>query len=436
MIREEMTGRLANNRFVTFPALYLNSDAGGTIKLGALTRKLKESWQGTEHPSSEKLAALAVAVFAILKAGHPDSLALFNRMLESIVSVDVSHFAVFLGHGEEGDPAEFDGFRFGAVQNLSLQYRSARAHSDYFTIHGKRLHNRWCMESPIYRRSVIGFLDLYWEAPSRKNISDEIFFQTLLSYYEEITGLYAEQMWQDLDDRQVIAAAAGIEVFGVPDLKRATGLAMISVYLNQTNHHWDGYVVPTEQGFQMNTWIGNPPILQKLKDFQAGLPLPLSPTLAQVARYGVRARRAAARNDLAEALLSFTIALEMLFSEKNQTSQAVSRRFAVVASDPTPDAFTTHRREILSLYDSRSQYVHAGIAPTQAAVDTMTTLFEEALAVLIRLEKRQVLRDKEQFNRWIKLLDWIASGYEAGQIPGNDVLNQAGLRVPSEEVDS
>jgi hypothetical protein len=433
---DEMPGRLGSGKLVIFPPLYLNSSQNGKIQLAALTRKVCESWQDTEHPSAPKLAELALAVFAVLKTGYLDPHALFNRLLESTVAVDVSHFAVFLGKGEEGKPAEFGGFRFGAVQNLSLQHRSTRAHSDYFDLHGKRLHNRWGIESPIYKRSVVGFLDPFWQAPNRAAIAEPAFLQTLLNYYESLTAFYTERMWQDLDDKQAVGAAAGHEVIDVPDLKRATGLSLIAVYLNQTTHKWDGYVVPSEHGFRMNTWVGDPPILQTLKAFQEGIPSPLSPTLSQVCRFGVRGRRAANRNDWAEALLNFTIALEMLFSEKNQTSQSVSRRFAVVAADTTPEAFSALRREILSLYDARSQYVHAGVTPTQSAVESMTSLFEKAITVLIRLEKVQVLHDKDAFANWIRLLDWIAAGYEAGQVPAAAVLEKVGLRVVGEGADS
>ncbi len=428
-IREETPGVLADGSLVTFPPLYLMSCEDGKIKLAALNRKLCDSWQGSEHPCSSNLADLALAIFAILKISYPDPLALFNQLLESTGPVDVSHFAVFPNMAQDGQPAEFAGFRFGKVQSLSLQYRSTRAKSDYFELHGNRLNRRHGMESPVYKRAVVRFLDLGWQSPTPANIPEKLFHEVLLRYYTELSAIYTERMWQDLDDKQAIGTAAGIEAFGVPSLKRSIGLASISVYLNQTKQRWDGYVVPEERSvFNMNSWIGSPPILQKLENFQSGLTFPPSPTLFQVSRFGVCARRAATRSDWAEALLNFTIALEMLFSEKNQTSQAVSRRFAVVASEPTPGAFTTHRKEILSLYDSRSQYVHAGIAPTQANVESMTFLFEKALTVLIRLEKKQILHDKDQFNRWIKHLDWIASGYEAGQVPADDVLEDTGLK--------
>jgi hypothetical protein len=426
-ISDEQHGRLANGDMVVFPRIYLNYDQEGKIKVDALIRKLSDSWQGKEHPSTDRIAELVLAVFAVLKSGYPDCHELFNKLLESTVPVDVSHFAVFLGHGEDGKPADFEGFRFGAVKNLSLQHRSTRAHSNYFDLHGARILDRWCIESPIYRRSVICFLDFYREAPLRQNIAEEFFFRVLLNYYEEITSIYIEKMWQDLEDRQIVASAAGIEVFNVPKLKHAIGLSMIAVYLNQTSKRWDGYVVPTEHGLRMNTWVGNPPILQELKAFQAALSPSRSATLAQVARYGTKARRAAKDRDWSEALLNFTIAVELLFSEKSQTSQSVSRRLAAATSEATPESYSTRRKEIISLYDARSKYVHAGVAPTRAEVESMTELFERVLAVLIRQEKKQVLHDKEPFAAWIKTLDWIAAGYEAGQVPTTAVLEDAGL---------
>jgi hypothetical protein len=427
-IRDEITGQLSNGGLTVFPALYLHFYETGKIGISVLIRKFCESWQGTEHPSSTRLAELAIAVFTVLKSGYPDSLAFFNQLLKSTVDVDVSHFALFPVKSEEGKPAEFSGFRFGAVRDLALEYRSTRANSNYYQLHGGSLGQNLGLESPIYKRAVVSFLDPAWQSPSPSVAMDSRFREVLLCYYYQLSLIYFERMWQDLDDKQSIGVAGGIEAFNVPSLKTALGLASVTIYLNQTKHRWDGYVVPYQKSeYIINSWTGYPDILQNLESFQAGLKFPLSPTLSQVARYGVRARRAASNSDWSEALLSFTIALEMLFSEKNQTSQAVSRRFAVAISGSTPLLFADYRKEILSLYDARSKYVHAGITPNQKSVESMTCLFEKALSVLIRLEKMCVLSDEQSFNDWIKILDWIATGYEASQVPTARILEEAGL---------
>ena len=371
-------------------------------------------------------------MFAVLKEGYPDSLILFNRLLKSTVSVDVSHFAVFLSKTQNGAPARFGGFLFGQVQNLSLQHRSKRAKSDYYDLYGENLRHRAGMESPIYKRVVMGFIDLYSQAPISKAISKQLFIRVLLTYYNELSEHYTERMWQDLDDRQLIGAAAGIEAFNVPSLKASIGLVTVAVYLNQTSQREDGYVVPNERGLYSNHWIGRPPILQTIEDYQSGIKFPISPILTQVARYGVRARRAASQNEFAEALLNFTIALEMLFSERNQTGQAISRRLAVLISEPNPKSYATSKKEIMSLYDNRSQYVHAGVQPDKENVELMVCIFEKAYTVLVRLERRQILHIPESFTRWIHLLDWIASGYEVEQIPTHATQVEIGVKSSTE----
>ena len=421
------------NRETAAPlTLFLNSTQTDSCKISALTRKLVDSWQGTRHPSNTRIAELSLAVFAVLKAGYPDSLTLFNRLLKSTVPVDISHFAVFLSKNENGVPAQFGGFLFGQVQNLALQYRSKRANSDYYNHSGERLRHRSGMESPIYKRVVMGFLDLYYQAPLLTAISDQLFVEVLLTYYDELSEHYTEQMWQDLDDRQLIGAAAGIEPFNVPSLKASIGLVTVAVYLNQTSHRWDGYVVPNERGLYSNHWIGSPPILQEIENYQSGIKFPISPTLTQVARYGVRARRAASQNEFAEALLNFTIALEMLFSERNQIGQTISRRLAVLISEPNPKSYAKSKKEIMSLYDNRSQYVHAGVQLAKENVELMACIFEKAYTVLVRLERRQILHIPESFTRWIHLLDWIASGYEVDQIPTHAIQLEIGIKSLTE----
>lgn len=431
-VSSEDQGITANRELITYPALFLHSNQTENVKLSALTRKLNESWQCTKHPSNTRLAELALAVFTVLKAGYPDSLLLFNKLLNSTVSVDVSHYAVYPMKAEAGVPAQFGGFRFGDVQNLSLQYRSKKANSDYYDLNREHLRHRHCLESPIYKRAVVAFMDISWQAPSARAIPNELFKQVLLNYYRELSKYYIEQMWQDLDDRQSIGAAAGLEVFNVPSLKQCPGLSFVTVYLNQSMHPWDGYVVPVEHGIYYNLLRGRPPILQALEDYQVDLEFPTSPTLSQVARYGVRARRAFNRNELAEALLNYTIAIEMLFSEKNQTSQAISRRLSVLISDPHPASYIASKKKILSLYDARSDYVHKGVHPIQDNVEVMTHIFEKLIALLVRLEHRKILHTADSFAHWVRLLDWIASGYEANQIPTNLVQEEIGLKASIE----
>jgi hypothetical protein len=423
-------GQRSNEIFVNYPALYLVSDQSSPIKISALIRKLMASWENTDHPVTEKLAELALGTFTVLKSAYPDALALFNQLLNSVVPVDFSHYVILPAPAKQGVPSQFMGFKLGSLEDLSLSYRSTKAHSDYYKLHARSKSKRYALESPVYQRAVIAFLDLSWFSSSPERIHEERFSQILLSYYEELSREYAEQVWRDLDDKQAVGAAAGFEAFGVPSIKHAPGISEVSVYLNQTKNSWDGYVVPLEKGLQFNSWSGSPPVLKQLESYQKGLNFPYSPTLSQVARFGVKARRASSKGYWAEALLNFTIALEMLFSEKSQTSQNISRRLAVIVCENDPTSYSASKKKVLTLYDSRSKYVHEGDQPDKAIVDEMTSLFERTLALLIRLEKCDMLKDSDKFNIWIKNLDWIASGYEAGHTPPDDTLIAAMLKSP------
>lgn len=407
--------------------IYLNVDQDSKIGLSALIQKLMKSWSGTEHPVTDQLAHLVISIYSTLKFGYQDSYALFNKVLNSLVSVDVSHFIIYPVFADIENPTqEFAGFRFGKFDNFSLQYRCKRARSDYFDLYKKGLSGRQAIESPVFKRVIINFIDLYMLAPKKSKIPAQLFQYVLLQYYETLSEHYLEHMWQFLDDSQMVGAVVGHEIFNVPNLKRAFGTNIVSIFLNQTSNSWDGYVVPYQYIPTYKMALGKSLVLNSLKNYQLGIDFPLSPTLSQVSRYAVSAKRHAFQGLFPDALLNFTIALEMLFSDKGQTSQTISRRLAVLISDQNHESYKRNKRKVLELYDFRSKYVHAGIQPKRQSVEEMEDIFKTLMPILIRLERRQVFTP-DHFLHWNQMLDWTAFGYEANQIPNDIVLREIGL---------
>lgn len=421
-------GQAADGNFHRSPALHLHCKYDGKLRPTVLLRKIHEALSKSPHPGNEAIARRILGIFTVLRPGHPDAVELFNAILNGTTTADVTHFAIYPWIAQEGIPAEFMGYKCGELRGLSLEYRSTKANSDYYQLHGRRRARHHSMESPVFQRSVIRFGDLYWYAPEHRRIHHELFSSLLLGYYEALSTIYTDAAWEELDRRQAICAASGLELFAVPDISRCPGLGVVTVYLNQSDHpRARGYVVPTTVGMNANSWSGTPPILEKAKTLIEDLEYPYSPTLTQVARYVVRARRATEAEKWPDALLNYTIALEMLFSERSQTSQALARRVAVAVSKGVSAEYEPARKETLALYDARSRYVHAGDEPPPEAIAKMEALVANLMEVLLGLERGRRFSDPAGVEEWAKKLDWIAAGFEAGQSPPESVLKEAVL---------
>jgi hypothetical protein len=87
-------------------------------------------------------------------------------------------------------------------------------------------------------------------------------------------------------------------------------------------------------------------------------------------------------------------------------------------------------KEFKQLYDSRSRFVHAGVDVTHESASRLFEYARETLRALLVLHTNEENRQPGFREKWIKKLDFITAGLDAGNCFENKFLAEAGIFRP------
>lgn len=141
-----------------------------------------------------------------------------------------------------------------------------------------------------------------------------------------------------------------------------------------------------------------------------------------------RAIRMAHDGHADESYLHLIIAIELLFSERRDTSQSVASRTALLAHRQVGQSFEICRKALLKEhYAARSRFVHAGKSVPYALYGPLEDITRAVLLSLLWVAKCAKSNSPDFFEAWIKRLDWIVAGYDAGIVPSEVELTENGI---------
>lgn len=413
--------------------LFLNYEEKPNGRLGALVKKIREAFEREGHPNTENLVYLFLANFSLHRDRHECPISLFNDLIGSFHEVDVSHYFLTPFAAGLEPPAEFFGFRFGRVADLSLEFRSRKANSNYYALHGHHFGSSHGIESPVFRRRLPDLLGLLHrrahanDAAPRGTLDHEV----LLRYYEELSKVLFEKMWDDLEGKQLLSSALDAGLIDTEKWRAIPGSQGVTIYLNQYKERWDGYTCPLGNMVSANVIAGDSPFLKRAKDLEERYGSSQLPIIRQFCHFGVQGHRKLLDADVSGGFLQFMIALELLLGEKGNTTKAISNRAAVLISPASSESFVKTRSRIETIYNARSRYVHDGIHPT-------AEIAEETKGIFVKLLSRILLHpfagdDHELAHKeWKKNVDFVASGYDANRIPSEELRALLGIEFESE----
>lgn len=411
-------------------AILLWFDDSSGISMEAFRRKLRSELQERGHVSSDEVLVSVLAAFVALFKSAQNKVAAMNSVLESIVPVDVSHFWAYPSPRVDWY-GTWKGWRWGMLNSDLLRSRCRRAGSDYWELWGKRLESVCTTQSPDFRRSVINWGQHC--ATTRRGDPGTAAGDLILNYFETTSTKLEEMAWQDLDQRQALLAAFDLDVFRMHKLREIPFVHKVTVYLGFENPIPHGYVCPMTTAPHMN-WMppdGEP--LQRAREFEAKhltgeLPnTELGATIRSVARYAQLARECHRQREFSDSLLNAVIALEILFSEKEATTTAISTRTAVLIHHRVGKSFQEVRDEVSRLYDERSNFVHRGKLSNQEIAEKALATLQQILLCLFQFQRREGANADWTLKNWLKKLDWVKASIEAGIPIPDSLLTENGI---------
>jgi hypothetical protein len=173
--------------------------------------------------------------------------------------------------------------------------------------------------------------------------------------------------------------------------------------------------------------------LREQYSFQDDHDSELHSALTSYCRFVVKAKVHEGVGRFDEAFLHYVIALDLLFGDKDMSTQKIAKRTAVVTARAQGLSHSDSVSIIKDYYDRRSRYVHAGKSVGAEHLEGVRTTSAMVLRCLLRLQGIEANRQRGFLEQWLKTLDFLAAAEEVNRpIPDADLLS-AGLSLTEEE---
>jgi hypothetical protein len=388
------------------------------VTLAGFRKKVLQVLRGADHIATETVADAILGCTVGAAPAGLDRAKFLERALSQFRTAEVSHFFV-LPNSAITDPIRFDGYRLGEIDLPVVSSRCRRAQSDYADLYTEQLRGRYCVQSPDFRHVVIDYLKIGYDSGL---LGGGSWGRLLLNYFTRIARLHFEYMWEHLNRTQILAASFEAQIMDVHNVRSTLGMfaSRITIYLEFSRID-SGYVLPEGAGVNVNQPGSDSEALMRFFEHRKNLRTSevgdseLGRTILICAGFCQQAIRFLEAGRVDDAALYATICLENVFSEKSSTSNSVCARTSATTFRRLAAAYGDAERELRKLYDARSAFVHSGKPVTPPQAERLIEYARETVRSLLVLHFKPENRATGFLDKWIKNLDFIVSGFEAGR---------------------
>src|SRR5262249_19269669 len=249
--------------------------------------------------------------------------------------------------------------------------------------------------------------------------------------------LHFEYMWIHLDRTQVLETPFHANFLDVQNFQQEIGrfAQRITIYL-EFSRSPSGYVVPEGGTLTLNQPGPDSESFARFQSFREQYRAmgvgdsELGRTILVCAGFCQQAIRFLQAGRTDDAALYATVCLEHLFSEKQSTTDAVSRRTAALTHPRLASSFVDAAKELKKLYDARSGFVHSGISISATNAERLITYARETLRSLLVLHLKVENHIPGFVEKWVKELDFVAAGLDSDRTFDDAFLAAIGILIP------
>jgi hypothetical protein len=419
-----------NGAEYTEPGVKVFSKSEGGATISGFQKQLKAIFRENGHLCSAEIIDAVLAIVVESKTTGVDRFDFLNKCIDCICEPDVSHFLV-LPVMSNGNSVEFSGYFLGSLQENLLNSRCRRSGSDFYSRYQNRLKGRVALRSPEFKVNVIDFTGIgliLGLSRSRK-------WNSLVLHYFELTArIHLEDMWVHLTETQICHSPFDAHIIDPANFKNdlVKFSETITVYLFKEY----GYIVPEVKVLTFNQIGSQDEAALRFKEHFKKYGIneigntELGRDIKVCARFCDESQRYLKARRYNDAVLYANICLEYLFSEKTETLKYVSKRCAILTYLRMGGDYNSCLKELKQLYDSRSRFVHDGEDVTHESAVRIFEYARETLRALLVLHTNKDNHQTGFREKWIKNLDFIAAGFDAGNNFENKFLAEAGIFWP------
>lgn len=404
----------------------------GELRFTSFHKRLQRWLQSLQVPSSDEVVNVIIGMIAVRIADGLSLATILQELKDAIKYADVTHVHTLpeTTNLDWSESIEWSGFRFESLDSSKIVYRCKKAKSDRFERQARGLDGVPSIHSPVLKQLMLDWSDVCWRVKS-SNIKK--FGPVLLEHYYQLCAkAYTEQMWEKLEDAWLIPQALGLHFFDLATLKNMpggntwtciSGLGLLSA-ISWMGTSFNAEVIRSLDLQQLEKSVKH---LSTRYKFEVVEDSSLHPLVRSVSRSLVRSSSHMIGGRKDESFLFLIIAIEQVFSEKQNTTQAVASRTALIAHRFLKLEYYATERKVERLYDVRSKLVHKGINVTTEDLMEANDLGEIVLKCLLRLACGSHAQDKNLHESWLKRLDYLVAGIEAGKPPSDADLIENGI---------
>lgn len=424
---EAETGKITQ-----MPAVWYKPDGNLTPK--ALQEKLAKWISRRGIVVNNEIAGIMINLLALLSEdGHTLSETL-DFMEQHVFEVDVQHCHLLPnldGDGWNG-ALVWDEFEFGRLDCNKLINLCRVANAVTLEKSAASLDGAPGFWSPIFRRKIIDVGRLFWtlRSPAVAKYGENL----LQSYLFQTASLHIDEMWDELEDAFLIPFGLSYPFIDLTALRVATAAESWTYYsgIGQNGaQSWIGKKISLST-LRMPKDLG--PIQQRLDQTSQRYQIKqlnassLYGLLVQVSRSIAKSNSHFWSSRRDESFLFLIIGLEQVFTEKLNTSKAITKRTALVTHRSLDLTFEEAEKLVKRLYDRRSRLVHDGV--TGVIIDDLISardLATETMRCLTRVCAQPESNNHGYQEKWLKKLDYLIAGIDAGSPPSDAALIEVGI---------
>jgi hypothetical protein len=410
----------------------------GHCTRGTLLRLISERFKAAGHPHTNRLVDGLILAFVLMpKTG--DAVADFAKVLSSFTAASVQQFVLLPSSAllrlerTEGPP-EHDiiglfghgPFRYGPFAGGLLDGVKARLANIGMGDLSPELDKFFgCLA--LYRThqgtNVINFAELGF----RGNQAPEI-VELMQHYFDDLSIALFDGFWREHLESQYWYVAAGADLLDRALLESLTKTSWLSVYWGFEVLSGKGTIsLLTEQSQLTGTLALRVHTLGKALSaarevIKAELASPgaaLSyPSLMNFARLVARSRVLQTREYIEESFTLLMVALESLLVDRDSMiSLNLRQRVGAVLAISQDRDFDDASRQVVELYNHRSNFVHGGRAISVCSLEALQKVCRTVFFAACRSQKQsaQAGDDENAWRiKWLGVLDYVAACFKAG----------------------
>jgi hypothetical protein len=398
---------------------------------GGLARIRKEL-RTARHADSPEIAKILLAFLAMSKATHLSPVQRINAIVSATCSAKVSD--VLIGAfppPPDTEPFSIGDFVLGPLERDRLKYWCNKVECDYFQRKPNDFIDRFAIErKQLHTVSVLDLMRIADDVAipnteELKNLTDFCFH--LLTQYRR------ESLFEEFVQAQAIAVAMGAPYIVVDQSILFLDSSFISIYREmgqkQKGYFCDVATVPEIDFAQADRRY--PCVFEELKTaygFEGLTSSGVHQTLATFSRFVLQSKVHLDHGRLDEAFLHYVIALDLLFGDKDRSTETVSTRAAMVTHRTLGKSYPEAVKVLKDIYGARSKYVHEGKSVGEDQLERVTPIVNEVVRCLLRLQSQPQSTDAGFIYQWLKKLSYFVAAFDAGKSIDDAEFTAAGIK--------